>query len=57
MSTPRVSKSVVEIGVEVTAVELVVIECFLLARNIPYYVEPPNGFVSLEDLECACEGK
>ena len=49
--------SIIEIGVEVTAAQLKGIETFLRLRKIPFYVEPPNRFISLEDLECDCEGK
>lgn len=50
-------KKVVEIGLEVTDNQLKGIEVFLRSRKIPFYVEPPNRFNSLSDLECQCEGK
>lgn len=50
-------KKVIEIGMEVTPEQLMVVEDFLRTRYIAFYVEPPNRFVSLEGLECQCEGK
>ena len=56
MSQP---KAIVEIGVEVTNDELLLLEKLLHANNIPFYIEPQTKvpFVSIEELEIACEGK
>lgn len=49
---------IIEIGFEIKSdEEYQFLEQLLTRIGIPYYVEPANKFVSLEDLECQCEGK
>lgn len=49
---------IVEIGFEIKSQEeWDRLEGILDALGTPYYIEPPNKFASLEDLECQCEGK
>ncbi len=53
------TKTVIEIGVEVTPGQLKGIQGFLRMRKIPFYIEPEPKvpWASLEDLEAQCEGK
>ena len=53
---------VYEIGIDCAAGDLEIVECTMRrmvdAGEISgYYVEPPNRFASLADLEAQCEGK
>jgi hypothetical protein len=49
---------IIEIGFEISSDKEEELLGETIARlNIPFYVEPPNRFNSLEDLECQCEGK
>lgn len=49
--------SVYEIAIEGQPCDLEFIETFLTRAIIPYYIEPPSRYSSLDDLEAACEGK
>lgn len=51
---------IIEIGFDIkSAEEYEFLETLLSKLQIPFYVQPQRNppWVSLEDLECACEGK
>jgi hypothetical protein len=49
---------IIEIGFDIkNEKEYKFLEELISRLNIPFYIEPPNKFNSLEDLECQCEGK
>lgn len=49
---------IVEIAFELKDdTERAVLKNLLNDYGFKYYIEPPNKFVSLEDVECQCEGK
>jgi hypothetical protein len=50
-------KSIIEIAFDIDEFHMLLLEDFLKKHNIAYYIEPANNFVSLEDVECQCEGK
>jgi len=47
----------IELGLEVTPIQLEFVRQFLHSVQIPFYQEPPRPWASLEDLEYQCEGK
>lgn len=51
--------SIVELAVEVTEGQWKGIIAFLRMRKIPFYAEPARQipFVTLDEVEAACEGK
>lgn len=52
------NRRIIEIGFEINSqADYDFLENLLGRLNIPFYIEPPGNWVSLEDLECACEGK
>ncbi len=48
---------IIEIAFDLDHNSLYNLEMFLLNGKYKFYIEPPNRFVSLEDVECQCEGK
>ncbi len=53
-------RQIIEVGLEIEDQETFdFIESVFFRAGIPYYFQPPHDppWASIEDLECACEGK